>query len=157
MERRCGVLRTAWRGAVASELVSTRSESRWWAWVLALALLIGAVLLMHGLAVVAGEHHGATSTAVMSGVGSHAADDLNGHLQATSSSEDGNCLECVVGHVMAACMAVLTVIAGAGLLRYRPFAGRVTVLAAVCDWTGTLVESARSPDPPWVRLSVMRC
>lgn len=151
------MFRTGWRGAVASVLVSTRSGSRWWAWVLALALLIGAVLLMHGLAMVTGEDHGATATQAVSGTDVHAAGEPGAHLEATSSSEDGNCLECVVGHVMAACMAVLTVIAGVGLLRRRLFVGRMTVLAAVCDWTGTLVESARSPDPPWVRLSVMRC
>ena len=73
-------------------------------------------------------------------------------------SEDGHCLDCLAGHVMAACMAIITTIVGIGLARRRLGGGLITALAATLERAASgLVESQRPPDPAWVRLSVMRC
>lgn len=131
-----------------------------WTWLLVLPLLVGALLLMHGLDAGAGDHHAPAATAAASVVEPHSHTEPGTHLDASApaSSEDGHCLDCLAGHVMAACMAIITTIVGIGLARRRLGGGLVTALAATLEQAARgLIESTRPPDPAWVRLSVMRC
>lgn len=115
-----------------------------WVAVLALPLLVGAVLLMHGLD--AGTHTPAAASAAEAGGHDH---------------DRAGCESCPgTHHVLAACVAVaatVTTLRVARRTRSRfPVAGRS--LAMQVGRTGSrLVELARPPDPAWVRLSVMRC
>ena len=122
-----------------------------WVWLLALPALVGALLLMHGLDAQAGEpHHGpkVTSTALVEGHPHHDAVPL----------EHAHCVDCLAGHVMAACVAIITAIGGIGLARRLLSSGAVPAPAAALSGRARcLVELARPPDPAWVRLSVMRC
>lgn len=134
-----------------------------WTWLLVLPMLVGALLLMHGLDAGAGDHHTPTAAAAPAPADSHVHTEHGAHLDtatsaaASSSPEDGQCLDCLAGHVMAACMAIITTIVGVGLIRRRLGGGFVVALAAPLEWARSLIESVRPPDPAWVRLSVMRC
>ena len=133
-----------------------------WTWLLVLPMLVGALLLMHGLDAGAGGHHTAAGS-VETSADAHFHAEQGAHLDsgtsaaASSSPEDDHCLECLAGHVMAACMAIITTIVGIGLVRRRLGGGLVVALAVPLDLARSLVESVRPPDPAWVRLSVMRC
>jgi len=122
-----------------------------WTLLLVLPMLVGALLLIHGLDAYAGEsHHGAASA-------SGPVVEAHPHDQATPA-DHGHCVDCPVGHVMAACVAIITAIGGVGLARRFLDRGILAApAAAVTDRVRSLVELARPPDPVWVRLSVMRC
>ncbi len=122
-----------------------------WTWLLVLPMLVGALLLMHGLDAQAGEsHHSATAAS---------ASVVEVHLHAESApSEHEHCVDCLAGHVVAACVAIITAIGGIGLTRCLLTRGILaSPAAAVTDQVRGLLELARPPDPAWVRLSVMRC
>ena len=122
-----------------------------WAWLLVLPMLVGALLLMHGLDAHGGDAHPAEPAAAASVVAEHPRD-------ASAPGEHGHCIDCLAGHVMAACVAIITAIGGIGLARRILARSRVAVpVAEVVGRMRGLVELARPPDPAWVRLSVMRC
>ena len=121
-----------------------------WAWMLVLPLLVGALLLMHGLDAHVGDAPSGTSSSA-SVMGEHPHDG-------TTPTEDGHCADCAAGHVMAACVAIITAIGGLGLVRRFLTRGSLTALAsALVSQVRHLVGLAHPPDPVWVRLSVMRC
>lgn len=130
-----------------------------WTWLLVLPMLVGALLLMHGLDAGASAHHGPTVAA--QSVDAHSYADAGSHHDRTTfaASEDGDCSNCLTGDLMAACMAIIvTTIVGVGLARHRLGGGLVTALATRLGSAARgLIESARPPDPAWVWLSVMRC
>lgn len=133
-----------------------------WTWLLVLPLLVGALLLMHGLDASAGDHHTAAA-APGAPAHAHVHSEPGAQLDSVTSAavfggpEDSQCLDCVAGHVMAACMVIITTIIGVGLLRRRLGGGLVVAVAAPPESARSLIESVRPPDPAWVRLSVMRC
>lgn len=120
-----------------------------WTWLLVLPLLVGALLLMHGLDAHAGDSHAPEAAASEMAVADHLHDE-------PAPAEHGHCAECLAGHVMAACVAIISAIGGIGLARRLLSRGHLVapVVAAVTGVRG-LVEFARPPDPAWVRLSVM--
>ena len=130
-----------------------------WTWLLVLPMLVGALLLMHGLDAGAGDHHSPAAATAAPAVDAHAHTEPGVHLDASASvPEDGHCLDCLAGHVMAACMAIITTIVGIGLARRRLGGGLITALAATLERAASgLVESQRPPESAWVRQSVMRC
>jgi hypothetical protein len=122
-----------------------------WTWVLVLPMLVGALLLMHGLDAQAGDHHAAATSASASVVDAHPHDE-------STTAEHGHCVDCLAGDVVAACVAIITTVGGLGLVGRVLTRGTLTApTAAVTDRVRSLVELARPPDPAWVRLAVMRC
>ena len=122
-----------------------------WTWLLVLPMLVGALLLMHGLDAQAGETHHSGTSASAGVVEEHPHDVL-------TPADHGPCVDCLAGHVMAACVAIITAIGGLGLGRRLLTPGSLAApAAAVAGRVRGLVELARPPDPAWVRLSVMRC
>ena len=122
-----------------------------WTWSLVLLTLVGALLLMHGLDAQAGDSHAAGTFASASVVEEHLHDE-------STPADHGHCVDCLAGHVMAACVAIITAMGGVGLVRRIMTRGSLAAPAtAVADRVRGLVELARPPDPAWVRLSVMRC
>ena len=122
-----------------------------WTWSLILLTLVGALLLMHGLDAQAGDTHHSGTSASVGAVEEHPHDVL-------TPADHGHCVDCLAGHVMAACVTIITAIGGLGLVRRHLVRGRAAALAAaVAGRVRGLVELPRPPDPAWVRLSVMRC
>lgn len=122
-----------------------------WTWLLVLPLLVGALLLMHGLDAHVGALHSPEVAAAELVVPDHP------HRDSVPAEHD-HCAECLAGHVMAACVAIVTAIGGIGIARrlLRQASFVASVVAAATRVRG-LVELPRPPDPAWVRLSVMRC
>jgi hypothetical protein len=121
-----------------------------WTWLVVLPMVVGALLLMHGLDAHASPAHPAGGSA-------GAAVDEHPHGQ-SAAGDEGHCSDCVAGHVMAACVAIISAIGGIGLVRSRlTRRSPAATAAAVVVRVRGLAEQARPPDPPWVRLSVMRC
>lgn len=120
-----------------------------WTALLVLPLLVGALLLMHGL------DAGATTTGARGAVA--VASDHSHHGEAPGEHHDGGCDGCAIGHVMAACVAIVVTLVG--LRAARRVAG--TRLSILLDTAMHQIRSARQllrpPDPAWVRLAVMRC
>ena len=121
-----------------------------WSALLALPLLVGAVLLMHGMEARASAPTAATTTAV--------APHAHGDHAAPAGHDDGACDHCA-SHLMAACVAVL---AAATALRARRGALRTarplrSARALPSQARQVLGDVLRPPDPAWVRLAVMRC
>ena len=122
-----------------------------WTWLLVLPTLVGALLLMHGLDAPLGDSHHSSASAGAGVVEEHPHD-------AVASADHGHCADCLAGHVMVACVAITTAIGGLGLgRRFLTRRSLAAPAAAVAGWVRGLVELARPPDPPWARLSVMRC
>ena len=120
-----------------------------WTALLVLPLLAGALLLMHGLGA------GATTTGLH---GPSAVASDHSHQSATPAEhDDAGCEGCAVGHVMAACVAIVATVVGLRFAR-RVIGARVSTLV---DTTAGHVRAARRllrpPEPAWVRLAVMRC
>jgi len=117
-----------------------------WAALAALPLLVGAVLLMHGLDAHAGAP-ATSSTAV-----EHHHDSGAGH--------DRSCDSCPgPHHVLVVCLAVVAAIGTCRATRHLTTV-RAAVPAARCLASRArfvLADMVRPPDPAWVRLSVMRC
>jgi hypothetical protein len=126
---------------------------RRWTWLLVLPLLVGALLLMHGLDAHASEGDGGPVSALSASTAA-----AHSHEDPAPAGDDHHCDGCIAGHVMAACVAVITTVAAIGLARRALPQGRpVARVAAATDHARGLVELLRPPDPVWVRLSVMRC
>ena len=120
-----------------------------WTALLVLPLLAGALLLMHGL------DAGATTTELHGA--SAAASDHSHQSGAPAEHHGAGCDGCAVGHVMAACVAIVATVVGLRLAR-RVAGTRVAALAATA--TGRIRAARqllRPPDPAWIRLAVMRC
>lgn len=121
-----------------------------WTWLLVLPMLVGALLMMHGLNAHAG---GPSPSEVASSalVAEHPHDE-------TAPAEHGHCLDCLAGHLMAACVAIIAAVGGVTLARRLLARGAlVSPVRAIAGRVRGLIELARPPDPAWVRLSVMRC
>ncbi len=123
-----------------------------WTWVLVLPMLVGALLLMHGLDARAGESHASGPAAATAGAGAE-----HHHDRSAPSEHGTHCADCMAGHVMVACVAIITAVGVIRAARRLLAGGRPVSAVAVVDRVRSLVELARPPDPPWVRLSVMRC
>ena len=120
-----------------------------WTALLILPLLAGALLLMHGL-------DAGANTSGLHGT-SAVASDQSHQGDTPGEQHDAGCDGCAVGHVMAACIAVVATVVGLRLAR-RATGVRVSTLAASA--TGRIRAARqllRPPDPAWVRLAVMRC
>ena len=127
--------------------MSTRRLPRWSA-LLVLPLLVGALLLMHGLNPGPGPERMDRATAAST----HLDDgDRPGH------HDDGHCVACAAGHVMATCVAIVATVAG--LRRARRTVGVVVMPRVATVTAGIRAAQAvlRPPEPAWVRLAVMRC
>lgn len=125
-----------------------RSTGFRWALV-ALPLLAGAVLLMHGLDSRASER----STAALAQGLSH---EHPG--EAEGSHDDGHCADCHLGHLMAACVAVFAaVVTFAGGRRLRVHIAATKPVAAASTWRDRAWGlRLHPPEPAWVRLAVMQ-
>lgn len=123
-----------------------------WTWLLVLPMLVGALLLMHGLDAQAGDAYHHLGTSASAGVVEEPPRDV------LTPADQGHCADCLAGHVMAACVAIITAIGGVGLGRRLLTRGSLAApAAAVAGQARAVVELTRPPDPAWVRLSVMRC
>lgn len=118
-----------------------------WTWWIALPMLVGSLLLMHGLGTHGGDAHPSGTSA--------ASPSAEGHGHGRSTSGDDGCVEC---QVMVSCVAIVTAIGGMGLVR-RLMARVDPAFPATCaaGRPRTSGGMARPPDPAWVQLSVMRC
>ena len=120
-----------------------------WTALLVLPLLAGALLLMHGLDV------GATTTGLH---GPSAVASEHSHQGETPAEHhDAGCDGCAVGHLMAACVAIVATVVG---LRLAQRATGTSVSTLVDAATGSLRAAGqllRPPQPAWIRLAVMRC
>lgn len=135
-----------------------------WTWLLVLTLLVGGLLLMHGLDVHAGvlpPPTGAEATAhVAEGTHAdgtaHAADGHDHDHRGPQPTDHGHCADCVAGHVMAACVAIITAVGGIGLARRlagrRPLVAAPVVLARLRGTLGSVL-----PPGPRLASSVLRC
>ena len=147
-------------GAIPSIVMPTPLTRR--AWLLVLPMLVGALLLMHGLEAWVGDHHPAPVVAPASAVDVGPRVDPGDQLHVAGlrsmSSEHDHCAGCMADHVMVACVAVITAIGGVAVV--RRLLARAAVMASArlpADCMQSLAAFARPPDPPWGRLSVMRC
>lgn len=120
-----------------------------WTTLLVLPLLVGAFLLMHGLDARVGT----------TGVAEAAAATPAQVEQEGQSQNHGpeHCGGCAVGHVMAACVAIVATVVGVRLARRRLGMLFTTLVDAVNDWARVTRVVLRPPEPAWVRLGVMRC
>lgn len=119
---------------------------------LVLPLLVGALLLTHGLDAHANATHPVAAASAASVVSVHP------HGDGLMPVDHGHSGDCLAGHLMAACGLVITAIGGVALVRRLLVRPAVPIPArAVAAGVRGLVELARPPDPAWVRLSVMRC
>jgi hypothetical protein len=120
-----------------------------WTALVVLPLLAGALLLMHGL------DAGATTDGVH---GASVAAPAHAHRgEAPSEHHDTGCEGCAVGHLMAACAAVLATGVGLHLARRATRARESRLAASAAGGTQADRQVLRPPEPTWVRLSVMRC
>lgn len=122
-----------------------------WTWLLALSTLVGGLLWMHGLDAQAGDAHPGAPAAAVSVATEHP-------HHASTPADHGHCVDCMAGHVMVACVAIITAISGIALARRLLARSSLAALAAAAAGrVRGLAELARPPDPAWTRLSVMRC
>lgn len=120
-----------------------------WTAVMVVPLLVGALLLMHGLdaAATTGGLHGASVTA-----------SPHSHQGETPSEHhDTGCDGCAVGHLVAACAAVLATVVVLRLARGAAPVRVSTLIGSAPDGIRAARQVRRPPDPAWVRLAVMRC
>lgn len=120
-----------------------------WTTLLVLPLLVGAFLLMHG---------------VDAGVGTtnitEAAAPAPGHVEQNGQSANHgaeHCGGCAVGHVMAACVAIIATVVGVRLARRQLGTLLSTLVVPATGWAPARRVVLRPPEPAWVRLTVMRC
>ena len=120
-----------------------------WTAVLVLPLLVGALLLMHGLDAGAGATglHGASAVAA----------DHSHQGEGPGEHHDGGCDGCAIGHVMAACVAIVATAVGLRVVRRVAGTRLSTLVAAATGRVRAARQLLRPPDPAWVRLAVMRC
>ena len=118
-----------------------------WALV-ALPLLAGAVLLMHGLDSRASERPTAALAQGMSHEHPGEADE---------SHDDGQCVDCHLGHLMAACVAVFAaVVTFVGGRRLRVHIAAAERVAGSTWGDRAWGFRLRPPEPAWVQLAVMQ-
>jgi hypothetical protein len=116
---------------------------------LVLPLLVGALLLMHGL-------DAGASTAGSQGVGAVA--PAHSHQgEGVGEHHDAGCDGCAVGHVMAACVAIVATVAGLRVAQRVAGTRLSTLVDAATGRVRAARQLLRPPDPAWVRLAVMRC
>jgi hypothetical protein len=120
-----------------------------WTALLVLPLLAGALLLMHGLDAGA-TTSGLNGAAVTVPTHSH-------HGEAPTEHRDAGCDGCAVGHVMAACVAIVVTVVGLRVARRAAGARVSTLLVSATGRTRAARQLLRPPEPVWVRLAVMRC
>lgn len=116
---------------------------------LVLPLLVGAFLLMHGL-----------DAQVGTGDVAEAAAAAPGHVEQAAQSESHgaeHCGGCAVGHVMAACVAIIVTVVGVRIARRSLRTLLSTLVVAATGWARATSELLCPPEPAWVRLAVMRC
>lgn len=121
-----------------------------WTGLLALPVLVGSLLLMHGFD---------ARVQVDPRPETHPVAVTAGHpgAEASAGHDDEHCATCAAGHVMVACVAIVTVVAGLVLLR-RPLGRMVAMVAATASAAARGGRRVlRPPEPVWVRLAVMRC
>ena len=124
-----------------------------WTGLLALALLVGALLLMHGLAARVHVDPAPEAHPVAAATAGHA-----GGAEAPVGHDDEHCPTCAAGHVMVACVAIVTVVTGLVLVRRSLGRAVATLAATTTDASVRVVQRVlRPPEPAWVRLAVMRC
>jgi hypothetical protein len=102
---------------------------------------------MHGLdpgASTNGLHEAATSTHA------HQAETPSDH-------RDAGCDGCAVGHVVAACVAIVATVVGLRLARRAVVTRVATLVDSAAGRVGAARALLRPPDPAWIRLAVMRC
>lgn len=129
-------------------MVSSLRLPRWTA-LLFLPFLVGALVLMHGL------DAGATTTglhATSSVAPTHAH-----HGETSAAHHDEGCEGCAVGHVMAACVAIVATVVGLRLARRATGAHPWAPIVAARGRIRASRQVRRPPDPAWLRLAVMRC
>lgn len=120
-----------------------------WTTLLVLPLLVGAFLLMHGL----DARVGTTGVA-------EAAAPAPGHVEQNGQSANHgaeHCGGCAVGHVMAACVAIIATVVGVRLARRRLGTLLTTLVDGTNDWAPATRVVLRPPESAWVHLTVMRC
>lgn len=117
---------------------------------LVLPLLAGALLFMHGL-------DAGASTSGLHGAVAAAPATHPHHSDAPVEHRDTGCAGCTVGHVMAACVAVVGTVMGLRLARRVTAMRWSALLVAAVGRAWTARHQPRPPDPVWVRLAVMRC
>lgn len=128
--------------------MSSLHRRRWIA-LLALPLLVGALLLMHGLDV-GGSTTGLHGESEVEAAHPH-------HGEAPVEHHDEGCDGCAVAHVMVACVAIVASGMALHLVR-RPLSTRVApIIDAGARRLLAARERVRPPEPAWVRLAVMRC
>lgn len=120
-----------------------------WTALLVLPLLAGALLLMHGL-------DAGPSTNGLPGASATAPAHAH-HGEQPAEHHDAGCDGCGVGHVMAACVAIVATVVGLRFARRAMGARAATLVAAAMGRIGAARELLRPPEPAWVRLAVMRC
>lgn len=115
--------------------------SRWL--LLALPLLVGGLLAMHGLAGGSSPEAGREVSVASDG--------------AAGSHHQGQCTHCQLGHVMVVCMAVLVAAGTLGGARRvsGPPASAARPTQAL-SWARRWTERLPPPEPAWVRLAVMQ-
>lgn len=114
-----------------------------------LLLVAGALMFMHGLDAGASPSGLQGAAAAVPATHPH-------HGGAPAEHRDAGCVGCTVGHVMAACVAVVATVAGLrGARRVTAMRWSTLLLAAVGRACTTRLR--RPPDPVWIRLAVMRC
>lgn len=131
-----------------------------WTALLLLPLLVGALLLMHGLdagATTSGLHGAATAAPPAHDHAATTAPALHLHDGAPAEHHDEGCAGCTVGHVMAACVAIVATVVGLHVARRRVRAGVAMLIVSARGRIGAARPLPRPPDPAWVRLAVMRC
>lgn len=135
---------------IASRPMSLRLP-RWTA-LLVLPLLVGALLLMHGLDANAGA---SPVDAAMA----HSLIEASPHSHdhpASAGNADRDCDHCTAGHLMAACAAVIATVGAVRLRRSAGLGRLLTVLRrAATGPLPALRDVIHPPEPAWVRLSVM--
>jgi hypothetical protein len=120
-----------------------------WTALLILPLLVGALLLMHGL------DAGATTTGLH---GASANASTHAHdAEAPADHHGAGCDGCAVAHVMAACVAIVVTVVGLRLARRAVGLRLATAVDTAVGRIRAARQLLRPPDPAWVRLSVMRC
>lgn len=119
-----------------------------WTALLALPLLAGALLFMHGLAAATTDGPHTTLGAAPTHV--H-------HAETPAEHHDAGCPGCAVSHVMAACVAIVATVVGLRLTRRAIGARRSRRFLPALRGIRAAGHLLRPPDPAWVRLAVMRC
>lgn len=126
-----------------------------WACVLLAGVAACVLVLVHGLGGFACDGH-PTGTVEPTEAGAP-----HDHGEAPGPADPAPCPDCVTGHVMAACLAVVGALGAVRHLRRVVARALAAVGVPVPPGPGRVLAAraapARAPDPPWLGLSVVRC